>query len=106
MEDVTHQIMHILSKGPKTPDEVAKSLGIAWSTAQGYLLKLTGEGKVSLARKGRVNVYYLNTQKVARFNIPTWVKIKSLRELSKELEEYLPKKPSAAEMIEMERKKY
>jgi predicted site-specific integrase-resolvase len=62
-----------------TPDEVAKSLGISWSTAQGYLLKLSGEDKVSLAKKGRVNVFYLKSTRTARFNVPTWIKVRILR---------------------------
>lgn len=106
MHDLTHRVLEELSKGPMTPDEVAKSLGISWSTAQGYLLKLTGEGKVSLVKKGRVNVFYLKAPRVLRFNVPAWIRVRSLRELSNELEEYLPEKPSAAEMVRMERRKY
>jgi len=106
MHDLTRRILDTLSKGPMTPDEVAKSLGISWSTAQGYLLKLTGEGKVSLAKKGRVNVFYLRAPRILRFNVPTWVRVRSLRDLSNELEEYFPEKPSAEEMVEMERRKY
>ncbi|MEM3044498.1 MAG: hypothetical protein QW238_05105 [Candidatus Bathyarchaeia archaeon] len=100
------RIMDELSKGPVTPDEIAKSLGIAWSTAQGCLMRLVGEGKAGLARKGRVNVFYLKAPRQLRFSVPPWVKVRSLRELSGELEMYLPEEPCAAEMVRAEREKY
>jgi len=106
MHDLTHRILQELSKGPMTPDEVAKGLGISWSTAQGHLLRLTGEGKISLVKKGRVNVFYLKAPRTLRFDVPTWIRVRSLRDISNELEEYLPGKPAAAEMVRMERRKY
>lgn len=106
MQDLTDKILKELSVGPMTPDEVATNLRIAWSTAQGYLLKLVGEGKVNLAKKGRVNVFYLKTSQTLRFNVPPWVGVKNLRELSNELEKYFPEKPSAEEIVRVERRKY
>ena len=106
MHDLTHRILGELSKGPMTPDEISKSLGISWSTAQGHLLRLSGEGKVSLVKKGRVNIFYLKAPRILRFNVPIWTKVRSLKELSNELKQYLPEKPGAAEMVRAEREKY
>lgn len=80
--------MELLSEGPKTPDEVARRLGIAWATAHGRLLRLAGEGRVGLVRKGRVNVFYLASPGKLVFRIPAWVRSRKLRELARELEQY------------------
>jgi len=106
MEDLTERITKVLSKGPATPDDVSRRLGIAWSTAQGQLLRLVGEGKVALAKKGRVNVFYLRGGERLAFKVPAWVKARGLRELSEELEEYVSKELSAADMISMERRRF
>jgi len=105
MEDLTNRIIEELSKGPATPDDVSRRLGIAWSTAQGHLLRLVGEGKVALAKKGRVNVFYLPGVHRLVFKVPAWIKAKGLRELSEELEEYLTEELGAAEMVSRERRR-
>jgi len=106
VEDLTERIIELLLEGPATPDDVSRRLGIAWSTAQGQLLRLVGEGKVALTKKGRVNVFYLRSGGRLAFKVPAWVKAKELMELSKELEEYLPEEPSAAEMVSRERRRF
>lgn len=105
MQNVEGRILGLLQTGAMTPDEVAQQLGISWSTANGHLLKLVGEGKVSLVRKGRVNVYHLRTVSTNRFQAPRWVKVKSLEQLSDELEGYFPKNMTAAEIVEKERRR-
>jgi DNA-binding transcriptional ArsR family regulator len=105
--DVTmDQIMGILSEGPKTPDEVAKRLGVSWATANGKLHRLVGSGKADYIRKGRVNVFYLKSPQSLRFNVPPWIKPKSLSELAEEFEKYFEEEISAAEAVRRERRKY
>jgi len=106
MEDLTERITKVLSKGPATPDDVSRTLGIAWSTAQGQLLRLVGEGKVVLAKKGRVNVFYLRGGERVSFKVPAWVRARDLKELSEELEEYLPEELDSAEMVSRERRRF
>jgi DNA-binding transcriptional ArsR family regulator len=102
MQPVDERIIHILEAGPATPDEVARGLSMAWATAQGHLLKLVGAGKVSAIRKGRVNVYILNSPRPSP-KMPKWAKSRPLEELARELAGYFPQ-ISAAEMIELERR--
>jgi DNA-binding transcriptional ArsR family regulator len=99
------RILAILSEGPATPDEVAKRLGTAWATAQGHLLKLVGTGKVTTIRKGRVNIYTLNSAAGHSPKTPMWAKSRPLDALARELEVYFPADISAAEMIQAERRK-
>ena len=89
-----------------TPIEVARGLKVSWPTAKGYLLKLEGEGKVCMTKKGRVNVFYLKTHKTSRFTVPSWVRPRKLEELAEELEDYFPEEILAAEIVERERRKY
>jgi len=105
MENLTEKILKMLSEGPVTPDDVAQRLKIAWSTAQGQMLRLVGEGKVALTKKGRVNVFYLRGKGRLHFKTPPWIKAGGLSELSEELEEYFPEKPDAAEMVAGERRR-
>lgn len=109
IEDMTEQlearILSLLEAGPATPQEVSTKLGIAWATAQGYLLKLVGMGMVIGSRKGRVNVYFLNAPRRLSFKVPSWAKVKSGEELSEELAPYFPADITAAEMIRKERRK-
>ena len=106
LQSIEDEILEILSKEPATPDEIAGRLKIGWATAQGRLLKLAGEGKVFITRKGRVNVYYAKSHQRLRFIAPNWVKVKGLKELSEELEEYFPSNLTAAGMVERERTRY
>jgi DNA-binding transcriptional ArsR family regulator len=99
------RILGILKQGPATPDEIARQLGTAWATAQGHLLKLVGTGKVMMIRKGRVNIYIIRSTAGASPKTPMWAKSRPLEALAKELEGYFPAGVSAAEMIEMERRK-
>lgn len=55
------------------------------------------DGKVGLIR--RAKVFYLKASRALKFDVPAWVRAKGLRELSNELEEHLPEKPSAAEIV-------
>ncbi len=105
MSDLDDDILELLERDAVTPDEVAKRLRISWATANGHLLKLVGEGKVLLIRKGRVNVYRAKDTSSLEFQVPEWVKHRSLEELSEELARYFPRNMTAAEMIERERRK-
>ncbi len=105
MQNLEDNILALLRKDAVTPDEVAKELGISWATANGHLLKLVGEGKALLVRKGRVNVYHTKTFSGAVFHVPKWIKPKPLEQLSDELIQYFQRNVSAAEMIEKERRR-
>lgn len=104
-EELEARIIRFLEQGPVTPDEVAAKLGVAWATAQGYLLKLAGAGKILASRKGRVNIYQLRSPQRVVLKVPGWAKVRSLEELSVELEAHFPANVSAAEMIGKERKR-
>jgi len=103
-ESPEERVLKLLERGPATPDEVATSLGTAWVTAQGLLQKLVGAGKVSVSRKGRVNVYFLKEARRIVAIMPAWARSKDLRQLSEELETYFESNISAAEMVERERR--
>jgi DNA-binding transcriptional ArsR family regulator len=105
MRDLDRDILELVQREAVTPDEVAKRLSISWATANGHLLKLVGEGKVLLIRKGRVNVYRATGTSSRGFQVPTWVRRRSLEELSEELARYFPRNLTAADMIERERRK-
>ena len=105
MRDLDGDILELVRKEAVTPDEVAKRLNVSWATANGHLLKLVGEGKVLLIRKGRVNVYHARGSSSLRFQVPKWVRRRSLEELSEELARYFPRDVTAAEMIRRERRK-
>jgi len=105
MRDLDGQILELVQREAVTPDEVANRLSISWATANGHLLKLVGEGKVLLVRKGRVNVYSARTASSLEFEVPKWVRRRPLEELSEELVRYFPRNITAAEMIEKERRK-
>jgi DNA-binding transcriptional ArsR family regulator len=105
MRELDDAILELLENDAVTPHEVAKRLSISWATANGHLLKLVGEGKVLLVRKGRVNVYQAKASPSQVFEVPEWVKPRSLEQLSKELAQYFPRNMTAAEMIEKERRK-
>ena len=64
-------------------------------------MRLVGEGKVALAKKGRVNVFYLRGGGRPVFKVPAWVKARGLKELSEELEEYLPEELGANVQAEL-----
>jgi len=103
MEEMELRAIAFLKDGPLTPDELSSKLGISWSTAQGVFLRLVAKGRVSVTRKGRVNVYFIGSQAPAHPHIPSWAKVRDLDGLSRELVEYFPKKVKAAEMIRKER---
>jgi DNA-binding transcriptional ArsR family regulator len=105
MRDLDGDILKLVQREAVTPDEVAKRLSISWATANGHLLKLVGEGRVLLIRKGRVNVYRARGTSSLGFQVPKWVKRRSLEYLSEELVDYFPRNVTAAEMIERERRK-
>jgi DNA-binding transcriptional ArsR family regulator len=105
MKELDRVILELVEKEAVTPDEVAKRLSISWATANGHLLKLVGEGKVLLIRKGRVNVYRAKDTSSLGFQAPKWIRPRSLEELSEELVRYFPRNVTAAEMIERERRK-
>jgi DNA-binding transcriptional ArsR family regulator len=105
MRDLDGAILELVRREAVTPDEVAKRLSISWATANGHLLKLVGEGKVLLIRKGRVNVYRAIGTSSRGFQVPTWVRRRSLEELSEALARYFPRNLTAADMIERERRK-
>ncbi len=105
MQKLESRIFTLLAEGPATPDEIAAKLDIAWATAQGYLLKLVGSRKVSVSRKGRVNVYFPKTPHRLAFKVPPWTKVRSLEELAEELEGHFPAHVSAADIIERERRR-
>ena len=105
MHSLDEEILELLRREAVTPDEVSKRLSISWATANGHLLKLVGEGKALLVRKGRVNVYQAKGQSVQAFDVPKWVKTRPLEELSEELVQYFSKAVTAADMIVKERRK-
>ena len=105
MGKLEQDILDLLESDAVTPDEVAKRLNVSWATANGHLLKLVGEGKVVLIRKGRVNVYQTKGTSKRVFQVPKWVRPRALEELSRELARYFPRDLTAAEMIERERRK-
>jgi len=105
MRDLDGDILELVQREAVTPDEVAKRLSISWATANGHLLKLVGEGRVLLIRKGRVNVYRAKSATGLGFQVPKWVRRRSLEDLSEELASYFPRNVTAAEMIERERRK-
>jgi DNA-binding transcriptional ArsR family regulator len=105
MRNLDEDILELVEEDAVTPDEVAKRLSISWATANGHLLKLVWEGKVLLIRKGRVNVYRAKDVSSLEFQVPKWVRHRSLEELSEELARYFPRNMTAAEMIERERRK-
>jgi DNA-binding transcriptional ArsR family regulator len=105
LRDLDGDILELVQREAVTPDEVAKRLSISWATANGHLLKLVGEGRVLLIRKGRVNVYRARGTSGLVFQVPKWVKRRSLEYLSEELADYFPRNVTAAEMIERERRK-
>ncbi len=105
VQNIERDILELLRKDAVTPDEVAKRLGVSWATANGHLLKLVGEGKAVLVRKGRVNVYHAKGPSTQTFRAPKWIKPRSLEQLSDELAQYFPRTLTAAEMIEKERRK-
>ena len=98
-------VLTLLSKGPATPDEVGKELGIAWATAQGFLMRLVADGTLVSVRKGRVNVYLLKFPASVAPRIPRWAKPEDLRKLAGELEQYFPRNVTAADMVERERRR-
>ncbi len=104
MRSLDEDILRLLQNDAVTPDEVSKRLGVSWATANGHLLKLVGEGKVLLVRKGRVNIYQAKSGSGQIFDVPKWVMVRSLKKLSDELTQYFPKNLTAAEMIEKERR--
>ncbi|MHA1580458.1 MAG: winged helix-turn-helix domain-containing protein [Candidatus Freyarchaeota archaeon] len=106
MDTTVKRIIEILSEGPKTPDEIAKRLGVSWATANGKLHRLVGSGKVDYVRKGRVNVFFLKSPKSLRFNVPPWIKPVSLSDLAEELEPYFERGVTAAEAVRRERRKH
>ena len=87
MDSLMRQVMDLVSQGPVTPDEVAKKVGVSWTTADSHLSRLAAEGELSFA-------------------VPPWVTTKELEELAEELEEFFPEDLSAAEMAEGERRGY
>jgi len=103
--EIEDKIIEILEKEPSTPEEISRKIGISWNTAQNYLLKLSNEKIVRYIKKGRVNIYFLNIQRGITIDIPSWVKIKSLKEISDEIEDYFDENLSAQDMIEKERRK-
>lgn len=60
-KDIKKKIIEFLSKQewPVTSEDVAKSVGISWNTAQVHLLKLMSEDKVKFRRVGRQNQWWL-----------------------------------------------
>ena len=105
MRTLDQDILELLRREAVTPDEVSKRLSISWATANGHLLKLVGEGKAVLVRKGRVNIYQTKGQSTLTFDVPKWVKPRPLKELSDELVQYFTKAVTAADMVEKERRK-
>jgi DNA-binding transcriptional ArsR family regulator len=105
MSGLENELLALLRKEAVTPDEAAKRLGVSWATANGHLLKLVGEGKAILVRKGRVNVYQARAPSIQVFQVPNWIKPAPLEVLSDELARYFSRSVTAAQMIEKERRK-
>ena len=105
MKDIAERILQLLHKDFMTTADVARHVNLSWSTANTHLLKLVNEGKASLLRKGRVNIYHAKTSSRHILKGPRWIRLKSLEQLSDELEEYFPSNMTTAEMIEKQRRR-
>jgi len=71
-KDIKKEVLAFLSKQewPSTSEDVAKSIGISWNTAQVQLLKLQAEGKVKFRRVGRQNQWWLDKKYRENFQSP------------------------------------
>lgn len=103
MEDLDREVAAMLRKGPLTPDEVSSGLGISWATANASLLRLASQGKATVSRKGRVNVFFIGPTGSASKHFPSWARPRRLEDLSLELSGYFSEGVSAAEMVRRER---
>ena len=59
--EIQKKILEYLSKQkwPSTSEDIAKTVGISWNTAQLHLVKLQMQGKVKFRRVGRQNQWWL-----------------------------------------------
>ena len=61
-EDIQNKILDFLNKQewPVTSEDIAKSVGISWNTAQLHLVKLQMQDKVKFRKVGRQNQWWIN----------------------------------------------
>jgi DNA-binding transcriptional ArsR family regulator len=107
MKNVTEEeVLKALGAGPATIEDVATGLSISWAKAQALLFGLAGQGKIIYERKGRMNIFRKRQSGLKPIaTVPNWVKTKSLRKLTKEIEQYWLD-VSAQDIIEAERGHY
>lgn len=99
-------VLKALGSGPATIEDVATGLSISWAKAQALLFGLAGQGKIIYERKGRMNIFRKRQSGLKPIAaIPNWVKIKSLSQLTKEIEQYWLD-VSAQDIVEAERGHY
>ncbi len=72
-KEITEKILKSLSKNewPETTENIAKSVGVTWQTAQIHLLKLQAEGKVKYRKVGRQNQWWLESKYRTEFGNKT-----------------------------------
>jgi len=60
-EEIQKKILEYLSKQewPSTSEDIAKSVGISWNTAQLHLIKLQMQGRVEFRKVGRQNQWWI-----------------------------------------------
>jgi len=63
-EEIQNKILKYLNKQewPATSEDIAKSIGISWNTAQIHLVKLQMQEKVKYRKVGRQNQWWINKQ--------------------------------------------
>ena len=62
--EITNKIIAFLKKQewPETTENIAKSVGVTWQTAQIHLFQLQHEGKVKYRKVGRQNQWWLEAK--------------------------------------------
>ncbi len=106
--DVEREISDLLysASEPLTPQEVAKKLGISWTTAQIHLFKLLAQNpkRISYARKGRQSIFWIE-RKAIRLRFPRGEQLPDLAELSNQLANKWLDESTSEQIIDRERRK-
>ena len=61
-EDLETQIYEVINKFPKSINDIAERIGIAYNTAYTYLLKLVIKRKISEKKISGVKTYFLENE--------------------------------------------
>lgn len=105
-DELNKRIIDMLrrSNEPLTPQEVAKELGVSWSTVQTRLYQFALEGNAKYARKGRVNIFWAEGGEF-RIDFPIGVKAMDLESLARVNDPYWERRLTSAEIVERERRR-